>query len=96
MTPRLPAVAPVRKEVRGITVRATPDVVDGVMKNTGRSKLVVDERSEIAVWFGERAVDDDTAACGAIHFGCHFFSDLERGDTNVRTDRNYELRWIVG
>jgi len=42
------------------------------------------------------ALDDRPAVRGTLHLASDFFTDLERLDADVRTDRHYELGRIVG
>ena len=95
MPPRVAVLAPVRKEVRGIGVRARAHIIDRFLRNTGVSELKSYQRGEIAM--GRRACPSDnrTALRGTLHLASDFFTDLERLDANVGADRHDEIGRIV-
>ena len=96
MTPRLPAVTTMREEAVVLGVRASPDVIDRVIRNPTVAKLYADQRRKVAVRLRTSAVDDSVDASRALYFGGHLFADLERSDANVRTDRHDEPGRIMG
>ncbi len=68
MPPRVAAVAPMREEAVLVCVRAASDVVNCLIGNPSITKLDADQRSEIAVRLGARAVDDGIVASRPFHF----------------------------
>ncbi len=95
MPPRVAVLAPVRKEVRGIGVRARAHIIDRFLRNTGVLELKSYQRGEVAM--GRRACPSDnrTALRGTLHLASDFFTDLERLDANVGADRHDEIGRIV-
>ena len=96
MPPRFSALAPVRKEVRGIALGASTHIVDRIVGNTGLSKLKSYQRREVTMRPCATALDDRAAVRGALHLASDFFTDLERLDADVGTDRHNEIGRIVG
>jgi hypothetical protein len=96
MPPRFSVVAPVRKEVRGIGSRASTHIVDRIVRDTGVSKLKSYQRREVTMRLCASALDDRPAVRGTLHLASDFFTDLERLDADVRTDRHDELGRIAG
>jgi hypothetical protein len=96
MPPRFAALAPVRKEVRGICLRAPTHIVDRVDRDTGVSQLKSYQRREVTMELSASAVDDRTTVRGTLHLASDFFTDLERFDADVGTDRHNEIGRIVG
>jgi len=95
MPPRVAVLAPVRKKVRGIGVRARAHIIDRILRNTGVSKLKSYQRGEVTMGHCPGALDDGTALRDALHLSSDFFTDLERLDADVRTDRHDEAGRIV-
>ncbi len=96
MTPCLPAVTTVREEAVVLGVRASPNVIDRVIRNATVAKLYADQLREVAAWLRAGAVDDSLDTSRALHFCRHLFADLEGSDANVRADRHDELGRIMG
>ncbi len=95
MPPCLTVLAPVRKEVRGIGVRATAHIIDRTFRNTSVSELKAYQGGEVAMGHCSGALDDRTAPRSTVHLASDFFTDLERLDANVGADRHYEIGRIV-
>jgi hypothetical protein len=95
MPPRFSALTPVRKELRGIGLRASTHIVDRLVWDTSLSKLKSYQRREVTMGLCASALDDRTAVRGTLHLASDFFTDLERLDADVGTDRHNELGRIV-
>jgi len=95
MPPGFSALAPVRKEVRGIALGASTHIVDRIVGNTGLSKLKSYQRREVTMRPCATALDDRAAVRGTLHLVSDLFTDLERLDADVGTDRHYEIGGIV-
>lgn len=95
MPPRAAVLAPVRKEVRGIGVRARAYIIDRFLRNTGVSELKSYQCGEVAMGVCPGALDDGTARRGALHLSSDFFTYLERLDADVGTDGHDEAGRIV-
>jgi len=96
MPPRFSVVAPVRKEVRGIGLRAPTHIVDRIVRDTRVSKLKSYQRREITMRLCASTLDNRPAVRGTLHLASDFFTDFERLDADVRTERHDELSRIVG
>lgn len=85
------SVSSVRKELRSVRSCTPAHIFDGCVGNAGVSQLESNERSEVAVRLRAVASNDRTAVCGLLHLASDIFTDLERIDADVRTDRYDEL-----
>ena len=90
-----PVLAPVRKEVRGIRVRAPAHIIDRVVPDTSVSELKSYEGDKVTVRLGAIAANDGVTTGCPLHFSGDFFSDLELPYADVRTDRHHELGRVV-
>jgi len=94
--PGFSALAPVRKEVRGIAVCAPAHIVDRVARYPSISKLKSNQRGEVPVRLCGTALDNRTTLRGMFHLASDFFADLKCFDANVGTDRDQEVGRIAG
>jgi len=90
-----PALAPVRKEVRGIGVRAPAHIIDRVVPDTSVSELKSYQGDKVTVRLGAIAANDGVTPGCPLHFSGDFFSDLELPYADVRTDRHHEFGRVV-
>lgn len=96
MTSGFPTVSPVRKKMRSVGPSTPAHIFDGVVWNTRVSELKSNERGEVAVRLCAIPSNDHRTAAGRVlHFTSHLFANLERGDADVRTDRDDELGGVV-
>jgi len=93
--PGFTALAPVRKEVRGVGVCAPAHIVDRIVWDPGVAKLKSNQRGEVAMGGCATSLDNRTPIRGVLHLASDFFADLERLNANVRTDRDNEIGRIV-
>lgn len=77
-----------RKKVRGVGVRASPDVVDGRLWNSNRRELRSNERCEVSVRSLAFLAEHGGRAADTFELHRDVFADLERGHANVRSDRD--------
>jgi hypothetical protein len=96
VSPGFSALAPVRKEVRGIAVCAPSHIVDRLVRDPSVSKLKSNQRGEVTMGFCSITLDNQTTVRGMLHLARDFFTDLECFDTNVGTDRDDEFCRTVG
>jgi putative sterol carrier protein len=82
-----------RKKVRAVGIRTTPDVVDGSVRDADGSKLRTNQGGEVAVRFRSRSANDRALAADAFELFGDFISDLEGVDSDVRADGDEELGW---
>jgi hypothetical protein len=95
MTAGLPAVSPVRKELRSIGPSTPAHIVDGVVGNTRVCELESNERGEVAVRLCAVPSNNSPPVAGRFHLLGDFFTDLECVDPDMRTDGHDELGAIV-
>jgi hypothetical protein len=95
MTPGFSVLAAVRKKLRSVGECATAQVVDGLVRHAGVPELESNERAEVAVRFLAPAADNRPAIGGLFHLAGDVFVDLERIDTDVRSDGHDELGGVV-
>ena len=96
MTPGFPPVTSVRKELRGVAVRAPRHMVDRGVRNSSRTKLEPDERGEVSMRLAPVVPNNGALVRGALDFTRDFFANLERVDPNVWADRDDELGGVMG
>ena len=84
-----------RKELRGVLVRASRNVVDRFFPDTHRAQLMVEQRREVPVRFGARTIDQVTARRRGFYLVCNVVADLEGITTDVRTDGHDQLAWVA-
>jgi hypothetical protein len=95
MTTGFSAVPPVRKKLRSVRPCTPTHIVDGFVGNAGVSELESNQRSEVAVRLRAVASNDRPEARGPFHLASDVFTDLERIDPDVGTDRDDDLGGVV-
>jgi len=95
MTASFSAVPPVRKELRSVGPCTPTHIFDGFVGNASVSQLESNERSEVAMRLRAVPSNDRPAVRGLFHLASYLFTDLERIDPDVRTDRHDELGGVV-
>jgi len=95
MTASSSVVAPVRKELRSVCPCTPTHIFDGFVGNAGVSDLESNERGEVTVRLRAVPSNDRPAVRGLFHLASDVFTDLERIDPDVRTDRHDELGGVV-
>jgi len=95
MTASFSAVPPVRKELRSVGPCTPTHIFDGFVGNASVSELESNERSEVAMRLRAVPSNDRPAVRGLFHLASYVFTDLERIDPDVRTDRHDELGGVV-
>lgn len=96
MTPGFPSLASVRKELRGVAVRAPGHIIDRGVRNAGRAKLKSYQSGEVSMRLAPVAPNDSAPAGGAFDFARDFFANLERGHANVWAYRDDEFCGVMG
>lgn len=95
MTASFSAVPPVRKELRSVGPCTPTHIFDGFIRNASVSELESNERREVAVRLHAVPSNDRPAGRGLFHLASDFFTDFERIDSDVRSDRHDELGGVV-
>ncbi len=96
MPPCFAAVPAVRKEVRGIVVRAPTHIVDPIVSDADAPQLRSQQRSEVAMNLPAFASDYRTAVRCTLHLESDVITDFERVDTNMWPDRDEQRAGVVG
>lgn len=84
-----------RKEARGVGIRAAADIIDAVGRNPLAPELQGDEPREVAVGLGAIPHGHVPVGRGLFERIGHVFPDLERTDANVRPDGSDELGRVL-
>jgi hypothetical protein len=92
---RFSAIAAMRKEVRTVVVSTATHIVDRIHRQTGVTQLKLDQLVQAAVGLLAGPIDDRPTCCGPLHLAGDLLANLERTDSNVRTNRRDELPGIV-
>lgn len=95
MPPCFSALAPVRKELRGITQCTPAHIIDGRIRNASVSELKSNQRREIPVRLCATTSNDHPAPRGVLHLASHFFTDFKGVDPYVGADGHHELGCVV-
>ena len=95
MPPGFSALAPVRKEVRNVSVGASPHIIDRLVADAGAAKLESNQRGEIAMGFCPAALHNSAALHSTRHLAGNVFPDFECGDPDMGTHRDDELGGVV-
>jgi len=83
-----------RKEVRGVSVRTTADIVDEIADEACCQELKRHQRGEVAVRLLAGAVDDCNFGSSVLQLGRDVLTDFEGANANVRPDRCDDLAGI--
>jgi hypothetical protein len=95
MTTGFSSVPPVRKELRSVGPCTPTHIIDGLIGNASVSELESNERSEVPARLRAVPSNDRPAVRGRFHLASDVFTDFERVDPDVRSDRHDELGGIV-
>ena len=95
MTASFSAVPPVRKELRSVGPCTPTHIFDGFVGNASVSELEANERREVAVRLRAVPSNDRPAVGGVFQLASDVLTDVERIDSDVRTDRHDELGGVV-
>lgn len=95
MPPCFPALASVRKELRGVAQCTPAHIIDGRIRNASVSELKSNQRREIPVRLCAATSNDRPAPCGVLHLTSHLFTDFKGVDPYVGADCHHELGRVV-